>query len=420
MENQKFTEEQKLAFLYMVEGKNTFITGPGGCGKSFVVKTFARVYKNYKVIAVTSTTGVSAMHINGTTLHHYLGIGLGNGSVQAMVTKICKKNWLYKRWNALEVLIIDEVSMLNKELFEKLHKIAGIIRGDFDKPFGGIQLIFSGDFLQLPCIEGDFCFESEKWDKCIEKTVYMKKIIRQIDPIFQKCLNQIRVGEPDEETIYIIESRIGKKLENEYSIKPTRLYPLNRLVEQINIEEVEKLIKKNGTVYEYNLEFEVYNKKDRDRVINRYKKYVRAPENLQLTEGCQVMLTFNMDPDYGLVNGSRGSVVGFIEDLPAVRFLNGQRRILDYHITEIEENDKKLARYEQLPLILAYALTIHKGQGASLDYLEVDLENIFEYGQGYVALSRARNLEGLSIKALDWSKMKAHPKALEYYKKIEQ
>ena len=191
-------------------------------------------------------------------------------------------------------------------------------------------------------------------------------------------------------------------------------------MEEINKREVEKLIEKNGTVYEYNLEFEVYNKKDRDRVINRYKKYVRAPESLQLTEGCQVMLTFNMDPDYGLVNGSRGSVVGFIEDLPAVRFLNGQRRILDYHITEIEENDKKLARYEQLPLILAYALTIHKGQGASLDYVEVDLENIFAYGQAYVALSRVRNLEGLTITGLDWAKIKAHPKALEYYKKIEQ
>ena len=228
------------------------------------------------------------------------------------------------------------------------------------------------------------------------------------------------MGELSKKTKEIIESRVGAKLVNEHSIRPTRLFPLNRSVDYINKQELEKLIEENGTVYEYPLEFEVYKKRDRDRVIQRYNKYVRAPEILELTEGCQVMLTHNMDPDYGLVNGSRGVITGFVEDLPAVRFLNGQRRIIDYVIREIEENDQKIAQYSQLPLLLGYAYSIHRSQGATLDYVIVDLGEIFEWNQAYVSLSRVRTLEGLSISNLDWMKFRAHPKAVEYYKKLAE
>ena len=415
----RFNKKQRLAYNCMLKRKNLFLTGPGGTGKSEILKTFARLHKNSRIVAVTSTTGISAMIIGGTTLHHYLGIGLGNGSVGAMTTAVFKKAWLRKRWIALETLIIDEVSMLTPVLFDKLEEMARKIRRN-EKPFGGIHLVFSGDFLQLPTVEGnEFCFESEKWDECFEYTINLTEIIRQEDHKFQECLNEIRMGELSKKTKEIIESRVGAKLINEHSIRPTRLFPLNRSVDDINKKELKKLIEENGTVYEYPLEFEVYKKRDRDRVVQRYNKYVRAPEILELTENCQVMLTHNMDPDYGLVNGSRGVIVGFVEELPAVRFLNGQRRIIDYVIREIEENDQKIARYSQLPLQLGYAFSIHKSQGCSLDYAIIDLGEIFEYGQSYVSLSRVRSLDGLSITNLDWMKLKAHPKAVEFYKNLE-
>jgi ATP-dependent DNA helicase PIF1 len=422
MENEtlkRFNKKQRLAYDCIVNMENLFLTGPGGTGKSEILKTFARLHRGRRIVAVTSTTGISAMIIGGTTLHHYLGIGLGKGSVGAMTTAVFRKPWLRKRWIALETLIIDEVSMLTPELFDKLEEMARKIRRN-EKPFGGIHLVFSGDFLQLPTVEGNkFCFESEKWEECFKNTIYLTKIIRQEDQTFQECLNEIRMGELSKKTKEIIESRVGAKLVNEHSIKPTRLFPLNRSVDIINKRELQKLIEKNGEVYEYPLEFEVYKKRDRDRVIQRYNKYVRAPESLELTEGCQIMLTHNLDPDYGLVNGSRGVITGFVEELPAVRFLNGQRRIIDYIIREIEENDAKIARYSQLPLRLGYAYSIHKSQGCSLDYAIVDLEDIFEHGQMYVSLSRVRTLEGLSIIGLDWMKFKAHPKAVEFYKNLE-
>ena len=155
----RFNKKQRLAYDCMLKRKNLFLTGPGGTGKSEILKTFARLHKNSRIVAVTSTTGISAMIIGGTTLHHYLGIGLGNGSVGAMTTTVFKKPWLRKRWIALETLIIDEVSMLTPVLFDKLEEMARKIRRN-EKPFGGIHLVFSGDFLQLPTVEGnEFCFE---------------------------------------------------------------------------------------------------------------------------------------------------------------------------------------------------------------------------------------------------------------------
>jgi ATP-dependent DNA helicase PIF1 len=407
--------KQKRALSILTQGKNILLTGPGGCGKTSVIKYFAKQYKYRFKIGVTSTTGISALLINGTTLHSYLGIGLGKNSAEAMVTTIFKKKYLSERWKSLEILIIDEISMLSPVLFDKLEEIARTVRRN-DKPFGGIQLILSGDFCQLPCVDSDkFCFESESWDKCIDEIVYLTDIMRQRDTNFQTCLNEIRLGDISQESTELIESRIGKSLKNEYGIIPTKLYPLNIAVDDINKKALRKLSKKTGILYEYNIECVFNNKKTNEE---KYRKFCPAVETLQLTEGCQVMLVHNLDIEMKLINGSRGVVVNFIEDLPLVKFLNGEERIIDYHTWELEENDKKIGRITQVPLRLGYSMSIHKSQGATLDYAIIDLENIFEYGMAYVALSRLKSLEGLSIIGIEWGNVRTHPKAIKFYREI--
>ena len=171
----------------------------------------------------------------------------------------------------------------------------------------------------------------------------------------------------------------------------------------------------NKEILEYHVDTIIYNKKIK---FEKFIKYSPAVQVLQLAKGCQVMLIHNLDIENKLVNGSRGVVVDFINDLPLVRFINGQERLIDYHIWEIEDNDVKLGSIEQLPLKLGYAFSIHKSQGATLDCAEVDLGKIFEYGMAYVALSRVKDLEALTIRSMNWSKIRVHPKALAFYKSI--
>ena len=409
-------KKQQEVISYLAQGKNILITGGAGSGKSTLLKYFLKNYKNTKKIAITSTTGTSAILIGGTTIHSYLGIGLGNNSADSITTRILKKKYLKRRWCDLEVLMIDEVSMLSAELFDKLEKIARNVRHN-NLAFGGIQLVLSGDFLQLPCIGTDkFCFDAETWEFCMDHVIYLEKILRQRSKNFQDCLNNIRLGEKPEKVRSIIEKRVGAELTNSLGIEPTKLYPLNVSVEHINQKKLKKLAEKNGSIYEYELEFKIYESVlDSEINIEKFKKYCPAQESLELTEGCQVMLIHNLDISNKLVNGSRGVVVRFVEELPLIRFLNGEERVIDYNVWEIEENDKKLARITQIPLRLGYAYSIHKAQGCTLDYVVIDLRHIFDYGMAYVALSRVKNLEGLSILGIDWDKIRAHPKALEFY-----
>jgi len=415
----KLTELQDKAFTLMRNGKSIFLTGPGGVGKTKTLQMFMKIYKYHKNMGVTSTTGVSALLFGGSTLHSFTGIGLGTGSVESIVAKIYKKKYLLKRWRELELLIIDEVSMLSPVLFDKLEHIARIVRGS-KLPFGGVQLILSGDFCQLPVINSeDFCFESKTWDKCLDETIYLTKIIRQSDPIFQKCLNEVRLGILSTQTKKILKSRIGVEIVNEFGIKPTKLYSTNRDVSYINNQELDKLAENGAEFREYEMNLQIYPGSGNIQYMKeKYRKNCMAEDVLQLCVGAQVMLLHNLDIESGLVNGSRGIVTEFIEDFPKVKFLNGKEILIADHIWEWEESDKKLGRIIQIPLKVAFAITIHKIQGSSLDCVEMDLGNIFEFGQAYVALSRVRNLEGLSIIDIDYDKIAAHPKALKYYKEL--
>ena len=418
--HKSLTVSQKRSLDLILSGKSVFITGPGGCGKTYLINHFVRHYKNDKRIAVTSTTGTSALHIHGTTLHSWAGIGLGKGSVGSIVTHLKKKRYLKERWKQVEILVIDEISMLSPDLFDKLEKVARMIRRSTEI-FGGIQLIVSGDFLQLPCIKSEkFCFEAQTWPTCINETIYMSENLRQSDPYWQKCLNEVRMGEISDESKKLLKSCNRKKIKENMGIKPTLLYPLNADVEEINQYYLDELCETVGEVNDYEAEVEIYDKKLPIHKIEKFKKDCPAVEILSLAIGCQVMLLWNLDLEQGLVNGSRGVVTRFVNDMPIVRFLDGQTRLIDYHIWEMEENDTKLASIEQIPLKLAYALSIHKSQGCSLDYVITDLDDVFEYGQAYVALSRIRTSEGLIIRNLRLNKIKANPKAKLYYQELSK
>jgi ATP-dependent DNA helicase PIF1 len=413
----KLSEKQNIAYNLMVEGKSIFLTGAAGTGKSAALKMFIKIHKSEKIMGVTSTTGISALLFGGVTIHSFLGIGLGQGSVESIVGKLYKRPHIRKKWCDTEVLIIDEISMLSPELFDKLENVARRIRHN-EKPFGGIQLILSGDFLQLPCIgSDDFCFESKSWNKCIEKTVYLTEIMRQKDLEFQNCLNDVRIGLLTKKTRKILNSRVGIELKNDFGVKPTKLFSTNYSVDYINNKELDLLAISDPEFFEYNMEIHPYpGVNNKEYAIEKYKKSCNAPETLQLCIGAQVMLLWNLDTEGGLVNGSRGVVTSFVGDIPNVKFINGREVSIDYNIWESEEQDKKILRVIQIPLKLAYALTIHKSQGCSLDYAEIDLSNSFAKGQAYVALSRVKNLDGLSIIDIDFDKIVADEKAVEFYK----
>jgi ATP-dependent DNA helicase PIF1 len=421
MSNITFNAKQNEAYKLMVKGESVFVTGPAGTGKSLIIKTFVDFYKNHKKIALTSTTGTSALIIGGTTMHSFLGIGLGTGSAESISNLIFQRAYLYERWTEMEILVIDEVSMLSPELFDKLDEIAKKVRRDIS-PFGGIQLILSGDFLQLPCINSkEFCFRAKKWSDCVPNVVRLDKIIRQDNIEYQQALNEIRIGKPSKKTEKLINSRVGVKLVNEFGIKPTKLYPLNYSVDKDNDKALDKLARKGAKFNEYVMDISLGSRvNNRGATIEKFKKYCNAPEVLQLCSGAQVMLLKNLDLDSGLANGSRGVVTGFTKDeLPIVKFVNGCECIIDYHQYEMIENDIQQVRAIQLPLKVAYAISIHKCQGCTLDYVEINLSDIFEYGQGYVGLSRVKNLEGLSIISIDWGLIQAHSDAVKYYENID-
>lgn len=413
------TPDQQKAIEIIKSGKNVFITGPGGVGKGEIIRYYKRIC--LQTIAVTSMTGVSALLIEGNTLHSWAGIGLGTKTVIELVKKIKGSNALRNRWKNVKVLVIDEISMMSPLLFEKLEEIARIVRGN-DEPFGGIQLILSGDFAQLRPIDSDkYCFESERWSVCIDEIVYLQEIIRQTDPIFQNCLNEIRLGIITDDTINILQSRVKAKLKVLPGLRPTRLYSKRLDVNTINEYELSKI---SDPVHEYDDKVVIIPNKNkaisqqyRQFLIDKIHKSCRVLSKLRLAKNAQVMLLTNLDQDANLVNGSRGVVEDFDEaGYPIVKFANGIITAIHPHSWTLEDENNVIVEKVQVPLMLAWAATIHSSQGSSLDLVAVNIgQSIFEYGQAYVALSRVRTLEGLRIVDLDCKRINCHPKVKEFY-----
>ena len=408
---------QLIAKEYINNRVNVFITGQGGTGKTELIKS---IDKNIN-FGITSMTGISAILIGGRTLHSFLGIGMATESAEILCEKIKRNKFLNKKWNNLDTLIIDEISMMSCDLFEKLELLARLVRKN-EFAFGGIHIVVSGDFCQLPSIGvSDFCFNCDTWKKCITKTVYLTEIIRQKNIDFQQLLSHIRLGILSDDDKQILLSRIGKDV-TMHGIEPTFIQGLNADVDKINKNAIKKLNvekQEKGIIldfYEYRMQVEnSFNLPE--HVVSKFIKNLIVPQKLKLCAGAQVMLLSNLDMDSSLCNGSRGVILYFNENIPVVKFYNGRIAQINFHTWEYKEGIYEIFAV-QLPLKLAYSISIHKMQGSTLDCAKINLKNIFEYGQAYVAISRVKTLEGLSITDIDFDNIQANPIAVAYYRNL--
>ena len=420
-------KEQKEAFDAVVNGQSMFITGPGGTGKSYLLQTLYANFKGLtgKNLAITAMTGCAALLLGpwAKTLHSWAGIGIGRLPAESIAKTIATDSRKKKRWRNTDCLVIDEVSMLTPTLLEYLDQVGRIVR-KCDKPFGGIQIVFVGDFYQLPPVskENDgltFAFQSPLWSTVVTKTVQLTQILRQKDPIFQQILNEARTGSLTAESYAILESRKTMDWKRQ-EIKPTLLFTKNQDVSAINDAQLGKL---TGEEHVFRAETTRAPRLPPDvlrTIVDKLDKDAPYELELCIKEKSQVMLLTNQDPPAGLVNGSRGIVTGFGNDgYPLVKFLNGPAlpvRIPPAAWSSDSEKDGDGVTREQIPLRLAYALTIHKAQGASLDSALIDVgPSTFEYGQAYVALSRVRSMEALYIFEIAQRAFRAHPAVKAFY-----
>jgi len=417
-------EEQTIAYDLIASGNSILLSGEAGTGKTEVIKRFHRDFSKKKKIALTSTTGTSALLIGGSTIHSFLGIGLGKGTIDYMVTSIGGRDYLRKRWRELDVLVIDEISMLDPRLFDKLDEVGRIIRNRRNEPWGGIQLILSGDFLQLPVVGSDqFTFEASSWGTSVSKTIVLTNNVRQAgDGVWMSILSDIRVGVVSTETKCNLEKRVGVVVGGD-GIIPTKLYSRNMDVDRVNEEALDVLASNDPDLVfnEYEMTtMKMVKKQINESVISGYKGRCIAAEVLQLCVGAQVMLVINKS-DVHLSNGSRGVVECFSPDsLPMVRFTNGVFIEIPRHNFEVNAADGTTELLlNQLPLKIAYALSIHKSQGITLDCAEIDIRSCFCDGQAYVALSRVRALDGLSlVGGFDVGSVKANEKCIAFYNTV--
>lgn len=417
--------------------KNVFLTGGGGVGKSHVVKVISQLLEwkgvNY---ALTATTGVAAVTVGGCTIHSYSGLGTGTASVQTYVKRLSQEPYATK-WNKLQLLIIDEISMLHPDFFRKLDTCVSEVRGRPRQRFGGLQVLLVGDFFQLPPVwkanDGDadnqFVFETRVWRDSITTVHHLETIFRQQnDSRFQELLLKLRHAELTAEDMTYLKS-LSRPLNLPNGIKPTRLYSTNKVVDEMNQRMMNNL---GGNVASYDISVRYVEKVKSGLPItgteqtrrNKLKQTARqqcpAGDVVKLKLGAQVMLTYNLDVAAGLCNGSRGVVMSMEGGYPVVQFVSGPKVKVTPHAWTYRDPDeyKNYVEMTQIPLRLAWAITIHRSQSMTLDALECDLGNCFTPGQAYVALSRGRSLDTVCIKNIKDDSIFTHPKVVEFYKTL--
>ena len=434
----ELSEQQQCVFDKYLLRQNIFITGPGGSGKSALIKyIYEDACRCGRNISVTALTGCAAVLLNckAKTLHSWAGIGLGNAEADFIVEKIEKNRYKKKVWKTTDILIVDEVSMMSLKLFELINLVGKEVRKS-NRPFGGIQVIFSGDFYQLPPVasnsanleDSQFCFESDLWSILFDPVnqIALKKIFRQKDEVYATILNQLREGKLKRKSYELLMSYVGKTVPEDSLIRPTKIFPTRAKVEQINSREMEKL---SGDIHTFELKKlanltekkQYYTLEEKEQEWKYLANNLMCESVIHLKIGSQVMCIINKELDDGqiLCNGSQGVVTGFAgPSAILVKFTELVKEIpLSAH-TWASERSPGLG-VSQLPIILAWAITIHKSQGASLDMAEIDVgSDIFECGQTYVALSRVRSLEGLFLTSFDLSKILINKKVQEFYNKL--
>lgn len=427
----RLNADQLAAMDHIQRRQNIFLTGPAGSGKSTLVRAIVEWAASERLLCdVTALTACAALLLGckAKTLHSWAGIGLGRGTVDALVADIQKSPFAKKRWTRTDILIIDEISMMTPELFDKLDAVGRRIRRRTDKPWGGLQLVVCGDFFQLPPVApgaalGRFAFDAPAWIAAQFAPVVLSRIERQTDSAFQKVLNEARVGALSAESVAILESRRHLDWKS-HTIRPTLLFSRNADVDTINEANLAAL-KKPVRIYEATTVIEklegipftdIPTGEVLERLVSRLDNDAPYAPHLELCEGCQVMLVYNKDQETGLVNGSRGVVVGFrdVDGVPIVQFLHGDPVAMEPH--EWQSNDAPVLKRRQIPLRVAYAVTIHKSQGATLDCALVDIgSSTFECGQAYVALSRVRDLESLYVWNFNPARVRADPRVVAFY-----
>jgi len=405
-------QQSKVVDLVLVKNRSIFFTGSAGTGKSRTLREIMD-QANRQTTRITAMTGIAASHLPGaTTLHSFAGVGLAKESKEKLLDMVRGNPQKVKGWKQCQLLIVDEASMMSKKLFETVEYIARMIR-QRTEPFGGVKLCLCGDFFQLPPVsrgnpnsdESLYCFDSPLWEKCVDHCVELTKVFRQKDAQLLDLLNEVRFGQATKTSLDLL-CQLRRPLPAS-DIKPTRLYPANVAVDSINKRELDAI---PG-------ETRVYRAKDvPPHMTEQLTKMSMYPQSLELKVGAQVMMLKNVGD---LVNGSRGVVTDFhlteggIE-VPIVKWMHGGRSMVTMDESSRETPTGLLKRI-QLPLKLSWAMTIHKSQGMSIDRLEVDLKHVFEKGQAYVALSRARSLEGLCVTAFDATRFWTDPRVVAFY-----
>jgi ATP-dependent DNA helicase PIF1 len=392
--------KQKKALEEVKKGANVFITGSPGTGKSFLCNEIRNYLNSARSsFGLTAMTGSAAFLIEGRTLHSFLSIGLAKKEARDLASDVRRRPAIAEMLQGLDCLIIDEVSMLGSKLFEKVDIFLRLIRHTTES-FGGIQMIFIGDFCQLSPINDEYCFTHPVWNKLNLVTVFLIELVRQKgDQKFQSILQEIRFGQVSNKTFDTLQNLSTTVFSSE--VQPTKLYCTRASVETINDKHYDLL-------KTMRMSYPVRNLKKGFHSVSNH------PENIEIREGCQVVLTYNLCPENGLVNGTRGLVQQTHVESVVILDTRGRTHTITY-VQRKDETGQVLFGF--MPLKLAWALTVHRSQGMTLDCVEMDLgTSVFANGQAYTALSRAKDMS--SIKILDLCKKSLElcdPKVVKFY-----
>jgi ATP-dependent exoDNAse (exonuclease V) alpha subunit len=400
---------QAQALRVMLEGNSVFLTGAPGAGKTYVLNEFIRqATRQGKNVAVTASTGIAATHIGGTTIHSWSGLGIKDFLTDWDRERLQSTERLVKRYNAADVLVIDEISMLHGQRLNMVNEVAKLLRKS-DRPFGGIQVVLVGDLFQLPPISRDnsmvdFAHLSTAWEELDPKICYITEQHRVgANDALLDLLEAMRRGDVNELHEAALQERLKEQRPGDLVV--TRLYSHNMDVDSINQRHL-KEIERDAKVYQMQTSGQAAK-------IESLVKSVLAPERLELKPGAEVMFVANNFAS-GFVNGTRGRVIDFVDEMPLVALPNGREIKVERHSWKLDEDGRTRAEVAQLPLRLAWAITIHKSQGMSLDAAEIDLSRSFTPGMGYVALSRVRSMDGVYLTGINRMALQLHPLIFEF------